>query len=125
MVLSLPRCKFTRISSPINPVSNGQNGSHNFNFILSNKIIVRPGIYHHVTGKLLGNVAIRLVGYNDEDENNKYWIAVNSWGKSWGDEGKFKIRRGVDECMVDGSLHGVYVYSDADESSSSSSSEEY
>lgn len=30
-----------------------------------------------------------------------YWLLVNSWGTSWGDNGLFKIRRGTNECMID------------------------
>lgn len=87
-------------------------------------IAYKKGVYHHVTGKPIGKLTVKLVGFDDEDPENKYWIAINSWGKKWGNNGQFLIRRTVDECQIEGSMHGVYVYSDADESESSSSSEE-
>jgi hypothetical protein len=31
----------------------------------------------------------------------KYWIAANSWNSDWGDEGFFKILRGVNECGIE------------------------
>ncbi len=37
------------------------------------------------------NHAVALVGYNDSDQ---YYIAKNSWGKSWGEKGFFKIAYG-------------------------------
>ena len=30
-----------------------------------------------------------------------YWLIQNSWGKSFGDGGFFKIRRGTDECSLE------------------------
>jgi len=44
-------------------------------------------------------------------------MAVNSWGKEWGDKGMFKIRRAVQECMFDGSIRGILVKDVPDKSS--------
>ncbi len=61
----------------------------------------------------LGNHAVRIIGYGiDQVENidnnkgshpppTKYWIAVNSWGSSWGDRGTFKILRGENICDIE------------------------
>jgi len=46
------------------------------------------GIYKHVTGAMQGGHAITLVGYNDDE---RYWIAKNSWGTGWGEAGYFRI----------------------------------
>jgi C1A family cysteine protease len=51
----------------------------------------KDGIYKHVSGDLAGYHAISCVGYNEDE---KYWICKNSWGKDWGDRGFFKIAYG-------------------------------
>jgi len=48
----------------------------------------------------VGAHAIEIVGWG-EQSNKKYWIVKNSWGTDWGDEGYFKILRGVNECEIE------------------------
>lgn len=63
------------------------------------------GVYHHVSGKSLGGHAIKMIGWGvDEATGEKYWLCVNSWNDSWGDKGTFKIRRGTNECGIEGSV---------------------
>jgi C1A family cysteine protease len=43
------------------------------------------------TEQILGGHAISIVGYDDSDTKNKYWICRNSWGTRWGNQGYFRI----------------------------------
>lgn len=54
------------------------------------------GIYEHVSGSELGGHCVAIVGYDDDPG---YWICKNSWGKSWGEEGYFKIK--YKNCGID------------------------
>ena len=54
------------------------------------------GVYRHAWGDLVGAHAVTIVGY---DDYGGYWIAKNSWGTGWGENGWFKIAYG--ECVVD------------------------
>jgi cathepsin B len=53
------------------------------------------GIYKHVTGKLLGLHAVKVVGFGyDRNSSTAYWSVANSWGETWGNQGFFKIAVG-------------------------------
>jgi len=78
--------------------------------VYSDFMMYKEGVYHH-TNLLtssgfqpfeLTNHAVLLVGYgHDEALKEDYWIIKNSWGTSWGEQGFFRIRRGVDECAIE------------------------
>lgn len=52
----------------------------------------KSGIYEHKFGEYGVGHGVRVIGYGEEN-GVKYWLAANSWGKSWGDGGFFKIKR--------------------------------
>ena len=47
------------------------------------------GIYHSLgpSDPIVGYHAVVIVGFNDNDNNQSYWIVRNSWGSDWGMEG--------------------------------------
>ena len=51
------------------------------------------------SGKAWTNVnhSVVVVGWGQDDEENKYWIVRNSYGTKWGQHGDFFIRRGQDD----------------------------
>ncbi|VDK72173.1 unnamed protein product [Onchocerca ochengi] len=46
------------------------------------------------------NHAAVIIGYGTEN-GKKYWLMKNSWGDWWGDQGFFKIERGINACRVE------------------------
>jgi len=60
------------------------------------------GVYTHQTGDALGGHAIKCVGWGVED-NEDYWLCINSWNNTWGDQGTFKIKMG--ECGINNQMH--------------------
>ncbi|XP_037043347.1 uncharacterized peptidase C1-like protein F26E4.3 isoform X2 [Bradysia coprophila] len=67
----------------------------------------KEGIYTHSAASRSdqgGFHSVRLVGWGVERngyETTKYWIATNSWGTWWGEDGFFRIRRGTNECEIE------------------------
>lgn len=58
------------------------------------------GIYSHVTGKMGGGHAVRIVGWG-VDSGTKYWKVANSWNPFWGEKGYFRIKKGNNECGIE------------------------
>jgi C1A family cysteine protease len=52
------------------------------------------GCYQHVTGAYLGGHTVCLVGWTSDG----CWIAKNSWGTAWGEDGYFRIKFG--DCRI-------------------------
>jgi len=64
------------------------------------------GVYSHTTGSILGGHAIRIVGWG-VDNGVKYWKVANSWNPYWGEEGYFRIKRGTNECGIEGQVTAI------------------
>jgi len=54
-------------------------------------------------GEPLTGHAVVITGFGEEN-GIKYWQCRNSWGKDFGHEGYFKIRRGTDECGIESNV---------------------
>lgn len=63
----------------------------------------KSGVYHHTSGSALGGHAIKIVGWGVES-GTPYWLVANSWNEDWGDKGFFKIKRGSNECGIEGQI---------------------
>jgi len=55
--------------------------------------------------------AVLLVGWGAET-GQAYWRIQNSWGPDWGEDGYFRIARGVDEAAIESSAEAAEVIED-------------
>lgn len=58
------------------------------------------GIYHHLVGQQLGGHAIRIVGWGKQNLT-QYWKVANSWNPYWGEDGYFRIIKGINSCGIE------------------------
>lgn len=80
------------------------NGPVEVSFTVYNDFLTyKSGVYHHVSGAALGGHAVKMIGWGVEN-NTPYWLLANSWNEGWGDQGFFKIKRGNNECGIEGSV---------------------
>ncbi|XP_068915040.1 cathepsin B-like isoform X1 [Tenebrio molitor] len=69
-------------------------------------LILSAGVYQHFYGKYVGTHVVKIFGWGEE-QGEKYWLAANSWGPSWGNSnGTFKITRGAQECEIEREVRG-------------------
>lgn len=58
----------------------------------------KSGVYEFTHGRRLGGHAVKIIGWGTEN-GKEFWIAQNSWGPEWGENGFFRIKFG--ECLFD------------------------
>jgi Papain family cysteine protease len=51
--------------------------------------------------------SVVLVGWGEEN-GVKYWIVCNTWGKDWGENGYFRIVRGINHCEIEENVFNGY-----------------
>lgn len=44
---------------------------------------------------------ISVVGYGVSDDGTKFWTVRNSWGSAWGENGFFRVVRGVNNIQIE------------------------
>jgi cathepsin B len=65
----------------------------------------QSGVYQLVSGSYLGGHAVKIIGWGvDDDSGLDYWLVVNSWNDSWGENGLFRILRGENECRIESQI---------------------
>lgn len=70
------------------------------------------GIFMDHSGATAANHQVEIVGYGSNSVTGvKYWIARNSWGTAFGEQGWFRIIRGVNNLGVESSC--VYAVPDS------------
>ncbi|XP_072045428.1 uncharacterized peptidase C1-like protein F26E4.3 [Amphiura filiformis] len=56
--------------------------------------------------------SVRIIGWGidkkDPDNHKRYWLAANSWGKDWGEDGFFRVERGSNECEIESFVVGAW-----------------
>jgi cathepsin B len=63
------------------------------------------GVYSPTTNSFLGYHAVKVIGFGYDSYYGNYWLAQNSWGTTWGEQGFFRIKTGT--CMFDTLDHFV------------------
>ena len=61
----------------------------------------KSGIYVRNSDEKIGGHAVKVVGWGTQ-ENEDYWIAQNSWGSDWAENGFFRIKIG--ECEFENQM---------------------
>ncbi|XP_075231725.1 cathepsin B-like cysteine proteinase 3 [Lycorma delicatula] len=71
----------------------------------------KRGVYYHTSGLEVGQHTVKLIGWGVTKKSKRpYWLAINSWGGNWGDQGTFKIKLGVNECNIESNvLTGSFI----------------
>jgi cathepsin X len=62
------------------------------------------GIFHDTTGATDIDHAISIAGWGEEN-GVKYWIGRNSWGTYWGEQGWFRIIRGINNLAIESNCY--------------------
>ncbi|VDO48983.1 unnamed protein product [Haemonchus placei] len=68
-----------------------------FKYIDQNRM---PVAGDHVAGKPRGGHAVKIIGWGTE-HGVPYWLIANSWHSDWGEDGYFRMVRGINDCGIE------------------------
>ncbi|KAF6025523.1 F26E4.3 [Bugula neritina] len=80
-------------------------------FVYKSGIYASTGLAQTVPSRIdeyQGYHSVKIIGWGEENRQ-KYWLCVNSWGTKWGENGMFKIRRGTNECGIEDYVIGCWA----------------
>ncbi|XGW24109.1 hypothetical protein V3C99_005936 [Haemonchus contortus] len=60
----------------------------------------RRGIYRHTAGRARGSHAVKIIGWGREGDV-PYWLIANSFHSDWGENGYFRMIRGINDCGIE------------------------
>lgn len=69
--------------------------------------VYEAGIYHQShfgSTHRSGYHSVRIIGWGEDythGRSTKFWLVANSWGTLWGENGYFRILKGVNECDIE------------------------
>ncbi|MFH4973875.1 hypothetical protein AB6A40_000584 [Gnathostoma spinigerum] len=63
------------------------------------------GVYKHIYGFPQGGHAVKVIGWGEAPDYRgttvPYWLIANSWNDEWGEQGFFRIIRGINDCGIE------------------------
>ncbi|VDO79346.1 unnamed protein product [Haemonchus placei] len=65
--------------------------------------LYKSGIYRHTAGGSQGLHAVKMIGWGTENGTD-YWIIANSWNNDWGENGYFRMIRGINDCGIEDTI---------------------
>ena len=84
-------------------------------FVFSDFMSYKTGVYSRskldiFNGEPEGH-AVKVLGWGtDAGTGTDYWLVANSWSPEFGEDGFFRIKRGVNECGIESTVLRVCHY---------------
>lgn len=61
-------------------------------------------VYTKHSNTFVGGHAVSIIGWGECSDGIKYWICRNSWSIDWGDNGFFRILKGINFCGIESNI---------------------